>query len=73
MNIPTNNAIRTLFVFFAIMPVERALITPAIPSVTILGKIKERSSVPGSALIKFSMNLCFESIFPINSPPNLKE
>lgn len=73
INIPTNNAISILFVFFAITPAERALITPDMPSDIILGKIKERRSVPGNALIKFSMNLCFESIFPTNNPPNLKE
>jgi len=73
MAMPIINAIKTLFVFFATTPVIRALIAPGIPSEIILGTIKERRSVPGKAFIKFSTNLCLESTFPINSPPNLKE
>jgi len=73
MAMPIINAIKTLFVFFATTPAARALIAPGIPSEIILGAIKERSSVPGKAFIKFSINLCFDSIFPTNNPPNLKE
>lgn len=73
MAIPIINAIKTLFVFFATTPVIRALMAPGIPSEIILGTINESKSVPGNAFIKFSTNLCLDSIFPIKSPPNLKE
>ena len=71
--IPITNAIKTLFVFFAVIPATRALIIPGIPSEIMLGIIKESKSVPGKAFIKFSINLCLDNIFPIKSPPNLKE
>lgn len=73
MAIPITNAIKTLFVFFAVIPAARALITPGIPSEIMLGTIKDRRSVPGKAFIKFSINLCLDNISPIKSPPNLKE
>lgn len=71
--IPSTKAISTLFVFFAVIPATRALIIPGKPSDMMLGKINERRSVPGKAFMRFSTNLCLDSISPIKSPPNLKE
>ena len=47
--IPTINAIKTLFVFFAIIPVTRALIAPGIPSEIILGTINESKKCSGQS------------------------
>ena len=65
INIPTNNAISILFIF-AITPAEERLLRQ-ICLQCILGKIRKEGAFL-NALIKFSMNLCFESIFPTNNP-----